>query len=305
MKCEICHKADAETAISREVNGAEDELYVCKACARAERARLQKKSHRTRKVTGLPNGIEMSVTEFSGDGDEPPPFIHDLVNALNGVVEDIQQHLKSGNATASDESTPKVEKDAKHHEFPCSRVDAAYRFRGLLHLEGLHLIGELEAVQRAVRALGATLDGMMPDGVKDAGHVYGLAYSGTAEQAKRIVKDILQQERNARVRLYEEMPRLFGDALGRSLAILKNCRLLAPGELFDMLSPLRLAALEGLLDGCDVKMVEALANELKLDSSEDMMTPDERDRVDAERADAINRQFEDVVLNERAEGMHL
>lgn len=36
MKCELCHKADAETAIRRPVDGEEQELYVCRACARQD-----------------------------------------------------------------------------------------------------------------------------------------------------------------------------------------------------------------------------------------------------------------------------
>ena len=34
MKCELCHKADAERAIRRTVGGEEQELYVCTSCAR-------------------------------------------------------------------------------------------------------------------------------------------------------------------------------------------------------------------------------------------------------------------------------
>ena len=85
MKCELCHKADAETAITRGEGDAEEELYVCNACAKAERQRRQKKSQRTRKVTGLPPGMSMSITRISGDGedgDEPPPIIGAIMNAF-------------------------------------------------------------------------------------------------------------------------------------------------------------------------------------------------------------------------------
>ena len=64
MKCELCHNADAETAIVRGEGDAAEELYVCRACATAERQRRQKKSQRTRKVTGLPPGMSMSITEI-------------------------------------------------------------------------------------------------------------------------------------------------------------------------------------------------------------------------------------------------
>ena len=41
--------------------------------------------------------------------------------------------------------------------------------------------------------------------------------------------------------------------------------------------------------------------EVDLSNYEDKLEQEERDRVDAERADEMNRRFEDVVLNERAE----
>ena len=81
MKCEICHQADAETVLFRGEGETADELYVCKACAKAERQRRQKKSQRTRKVTGLPPGVSMSITRIGPieDGDEPPPFIKAII----------------------------------------------------------------------------------------------------------------------------------------------------------------------------------------------------------------------------------
>ena len=294
MKCELCHQKDAETALAIEKDGVEDELYVCRECANKERVRRQKKSQRTRKMTGLPPGVSMSVTQVGGEGEPPPQIIEAIMSAMSGVVSELS---KSGR--------PEPEKVSDYHDFPCGRTPEAYRIAGRIHLEGLHLIGELEAVQRAFRALGMKLAGVEADGVRDAGHVYTIGYVGSAERAKRVVQDLLQQERNARVRLFEEMPRVFGDALCRSLAILKNCRLLSPGELFDLLSPLKLAALEGMLEGITLKEINEMLAGVDLSSKEDKVPVQDRDRIDGERADEMNRRFEDVVLNERAEDKFL
>ena len=94
---------------------------------------------------------------------------------------------------------------------------------------------------------------------------------------------------------------MFGDSLCRALAVMKNCRLLSPGERFDLLSPLRLAAREGMLDGIDTDEIEGMLSADDLANAEDALEQPERDRLDAERADEMNRRFEDVVLNERAE----
>ena len=295
MKCEVCHQADAETAITRGEGDEAEELYVCHACAKAERLKRQKKSQRTRKVTGLPPGVSMSITQIGpagdGEGGEPPPFIGAIMDAFQGMVDDIEKAQKAA----------KAEKGPKYHDFPASRVDAAYRIGGRLHLEGLHLIGELDAVKRGLHALKMDLVGVDADGIRETGHVYSLRYSGTTERAKRVVEDLLREERNARVRLFEELPRVFGDSLCRALAVMKNCRLLSPGEYFDLLSPLRLAAKEGMLDGIGFEEIERRLAETDLTSAEDKLEQDERDRADAERADEMNERFEDVVLNERAE----
>ncbi len=295
MKCELCHQADAETAITRGEGDAAEELYVCHACAKAERLNRQKKSQRTRKVTGLPPGMSMSITRIgpadeNSDGEEPP-FIGAIMNAFQDMVSDIEKARQAS----------KDEKGPDYHDFPASRVDAAYRIGNRLHLEALHLIGELEAVKRALHALKMDLVGVNADGIREAGHVYTLRYSGSSEQVKRVVEDLLREERNARVRLFEELPRVFGDSLCRALAVMKNCRLLSPGEYFDLLSPLRLAAKEEMLDGIDAEEIERRLAETDLTSAEDKLEQAERDRADAERADEMNARFEDVVLNERAE----
>lgn len=295
MKCELCHKRDAETAIVLPGDGEEQELYVCRDCAKQERVRRQKKSQRTRKTTGIPPEMSISVTRVSGEGEAPPPIIEAIMNAVHGMVSDLEKAEKE---SAADE-------EPKYTDFPCERIETAYRIGGAMHLEGLNLIGELEAVGRAVRALKMQLVGIDADGVRNAGHVFRLKYAGAAERARRVVEDILAQERNARARLVRELPRVFGDSLCRALAVMKNCRLLAPGEFFDLLSTLRLGALEKMFEGITLKEIDNWLLKTDLSSREDSMDVVERDKVDADRADEMNRRFEDVVLNERAEEMFL
>ena len=243
-------------------------------------------------MTGLNGGVEMSVTEVSGDGDSPPPIVGAILNAFQDMVNDLERASKGGEEKKDERKLVEIGADG---------ADAAYRLRGGFHLEGLHLIGELDAVRRALHALDMELVGVEADGVKDAGHVYRIGHYGDAERAGRVAKDLVREERNARVRLFEELPRVYGDSLCRALAILKNCRLLSQGEYFDLLSPLRLAAKEKMLDGITFAEIEKMMAKLDLSGGDAKLEQEERDRVDAERADAANRRFEDVMLNERAE----
>jgi len=53
MKCEMCHNAEAETAITKETAGDLQELYVCQACA--NKALRQKDSESVPPATGVPS----------------------------------------------------------------------------------------------------------------------------------------------------------------------------------------------------------------------------------------------------------
>ena len=300
MKCEICGKNEAEVAVP----DGDDELYVCRECERKDRLKRQKKSQMTRRTPD----VEMTITRIGGGDDgEPPPIVGAIMNAFKGLVDDLEKASKSeGEESDRDNdggSSGAVsgETEPEFRELPNDGVPRTFLYNGGIHLEGLHLIGELEPVKRALHALNMDLKGVCADGVNESAHVYRLLYSGTARHAMEVLKDLLEQEHNARVRIVEESPRVFGDSLSRALAILKNCRLLSPGELYDLLSPLKLAAEAKFLDGLTLREVERMVAKIDLSSREDDMEQAERDRADAARADRVNKRFADVILSKRAE----
>lgn len=289
MQCEICHDRPASVAIGTDGDG--EELYVCEDCAKRERTRRKKRREHTRKA-------QESMAQAPGD--ETPPILRDFFNAVTDMVDGIEKAVKLH------EQSKNEEKAAEKAFAPLKgiKVPAPYLLRGRLHLEGIFLIGEMDAVHRAVDALGLRLESVALGSVNDVGHIYRLCHSGDAELAKRTLDAIVRQERNARIRLYEEMPRVFGDSLCRALGILKNCRLLSPSEYFDLLSPLRLAALENMLEGIKGREIEKILASIPLDSDYAAgLSVEERDAEDAARADEVNRRFEDVFINDRAEGL--
>ena len=310
MKCEICHSRDAETAIAAE-GREDDELYVCKECARAEKVRRQKKSQRTRKHGGLPPGVSISVSGF-GDVGSPPPFIEALMdavtNAFTGHGGDREDAKKTDSRKNGSRKEPSQrDEDGKDEpelfETSLDGVDAAYIMRGALQLEGLHLTGELGEVLDAVEKLGLRLEGLEAEGIVGVGHVYFLMNNGDDKKARRVLREILMRERSARGALKDEMRRTYEDALCRSLAILKNCRFLSPGEMVDILSPLRLGAMDGFLDGIGADEIESLVEsaELRTAKEEEGEFMENFDEVDSALADSANRRFEDVVLADAAE----
>lgn len=285
MKCELCHQHDAAKAIEKEVDGKSEELYVCEACAAEDRRqRLARKQSVKKKKHPLPPGVSISVVSAMMT---PPPFIEALVSAIESA--------------AHEQTAAKEAPEAKKELFPIERVDKLYRYGKYLQLEGLFLVGDLDAVKRAMEALKIELVGVELSGVKDCGHIYRLSYECSQAEVKRIVHDLITQERNARYHITEVEPRTFGDTVSRSLAILKNCRLLSPGELFDMLSPLRLAAQHGYLEGITFKKLNDILDSIDLNQLEIPMEPADRYREDGARADEINAIFENVTLSDLGE----
>ncbi len=182
------------------------------------------------------------------------------------------------------------------------RINSAYIVRRSLHLGGLYMLGELEAVLRATSALDLRLEPIPSRDMKYPGHLFTVYYRTGLERAKCIVREIIHQERNARNRLKQEMPRVFGDSLCRALAMLKNCRMLSYVEYLDMLASIRLGAIENVFDGTNLREITRLMERIELpDEDEEPMDQHERDLIDSELADRVNALFEDVVLNENAD----
>lgn len=285
MKCEICNKADARRAIERELDdGSSQELYVCEKCAALEEAAAQKKrSSRTWKS-------QRGILTISGDMENPPPFIGALIDAVTGMVGEIhkmESHLP-------DKPQPKQQMK----ELSTKGVNSKLLAGDALHLEGLFLIGELDASLRALHAL--EMDAVSPDAlvIKNPGHVYKILYPSTMTQvkARSIMRALLKQELNARSRLTTDMALVFDDSVSRALAILKNCRLLAAVEFYDMLSTLRLAAVNDMLEGIKLEFIDEIMSSLEFERPGDDDDVVLRDEIDAKRADVARQTFSNVYF---------
>jgi protein arginine kinase len=176
----------------------------------------------------------------------------------------------------------------------------------ILHLEALHLIGELEPCMRGLEAMRMAAEGIDAAGIRHVAHVFRVANAVTlGETEETLVKrsafaaeSLVEQELNARIRLVDELPRVFADSLCRALAILKSARLLSPAETLDLLSPVRVAASMSFLSGITADEVDRMFTTLPVFEPEDP-DADRRDAADGKRADQINRRFARVVPNNR------
>ncbi len=181
-----------------------------------------------------------------------------------------------------------------------------------MHLEGLHIIGDLPPVLAALTAMRIDCEGFDAEGLRNVAHLFrlrnassiGLPERALIARVARAFAQLAEQETAARKVLVDEHPRLFLDAVERALAILRHARLLSSCEYVDLLSPIRLAAIMGFLDGITRRQVDQiLRRHLNRPAAQPPATQEEerqRDARDANFADQVNAVFADVRFNDFA-----
>ncbi len=311
MKCELCHKNKAETALTVTKDGKEEELYVCKKCAAKE------KSNHVEKVEIENNSessrsIRLTMSNLSPEGGQDPVMDEvstRLMAAVDALFAHISDSIKKGVpleqalAKVPRELSPRgafnstAHQEGKHFHLG-EKYPGELIVKDSLQLEGLFQTLELEDFIAECHERGVNLVPYEIDNFDAAGHVYEVRYEDRAQDVDYIVTEICDREARARARLLKESPRIFMDTVCRALAILKNCRLLARGELFDLLSPLRVAAIKGLIDNISPRKITELMERIDLlDDDTLRLLPEELNREDGERADDINEYFASVKLS--------
>ena len=186
------------------------------------------------------------------------------------------------------------------------------RIEAEIHLEGLHIIGDLPPVLAGLTAMRIGYRGIDADGLHNVAHLFrisnesaiGLPERALIARIARAFMHLAEQETAARKALVDEQPLLFLDSVERALAILRHARLLAPCEYLDLLSPVRLAAIMGFLDGVTRSQIDtAMRRQLSRPFAQPPATQEEerqRDVRDADFADRVSAAFADVRLNDFA-----
>lgn len=186
------------------------------------------------------------------------------------------------------------------------------RIEAEVHLEGLHIIGDLPPVLAGLTAMRIGYSGIDADGLRNVAHLFrignesaiGLPERALVTRVAHVLAQLAEQETAARKALVDEQPLLFLDSVERALAILRHARLLSPYEYIDLLSPVRLAAIMGFLDGVTRPQIdEAMRRQLKRPFTQPPATQEEerqRDVRDADFADRVSAAFAGVRLNDFA-----
>ncbi len=126
----------------------------------------------------------------------------------------------------------------------------------MLHLPALVMSRAIDRVMAAIAKLSFTTRGLYGEGTQAAGNFFqisnqislGPSESEIIESINGLIRQIIEQENQARENLLAKSGALLEDRINRSLGILKSARIITSQETIELLSMVRL--------GCDLGMIK-------------------------------------------------
>jgi protein arginine kinase len=152
-----------------------------------------------------------------------------------------------------------------------SNVGTGIRASVMVHLAGLRLMGELEAVIRGLERTGYAVRGASGEGSCAYGSLYpvsnqktlGCSEAETLSGVQGMVETLLQVEYNARLRLQQERALVLQDAVGRAYGLIRHAGLLTAGDALEGLSAVWLGLERGVVAGVRVSAVRDLLRDVQ------------------------------------------
>jgi protein arginine kinase len=147
-----------------------------------------------------------------------------------------------------------------------TNVGTGIRASVMMHLPGLVMIRQIDQVLQAVSKLGLAVRGWYGEGSEASGNLFQISNQITlgrtedeiVEKLEKIIKQIIEHEKNARKMLLKKDMPLIQDRIGRAFGILKYSHQITSSETMNLLSALRTGIELEILKGVDLKVVNEL-----------------------------------------------
>ena len=170
-----------------------------------------------------------------------------------------------------------------------SNVGTGMRASVMLHLPGLCLTEEINPVINAVSKIGLAVRGMWGEGSEASGHMFQISNQITLGKTEgeiishldQIVLEVIEHEKNARLRLMESQEIRVHDHIGRAYGILAHAAMMNSNEALDLLSGMRLGIDLGLMPEIDRHDIDQLLIQIQpahlQKAAGTALSPEERD----------------------------
>ena len=136
-----------------------------------------------------------------------------------------------------------------------TNLGTGMRASAMLHLPALVMTKQMERAVRAVHQLGIVARGIFGESSDPSGSVFQISNQQTLgeseeaiiERLRNVIGTIMEQERNARIRLFESEGSAVLDKIYRAFGVLKYANVLSSSEAMNLLSMVRFASDVNLL----------------------------------------------------------
>ncbi len=161
----------------------------------------------------------------------------------------------------------------------------------MMHLPGLVMAGKIAPVMENIQKMGYSVRGYYGENSNSLGNIYqisnqitlGLNEEELISDIKKLIQQIMEQERFIRKQLYSKNPLFVEDKVCRSLGTLQNARMLTTDETVKMISDARFGVALGIIKEVDEKSFNKIMASIGPASVQKtagkIMEPAERDRM--------------------------
>ncbi|MDD5155744.1 MAG: protein arginine kinase [Candidatus Omnitrophica bacterium] len=136
----------------------------------------------------------------------------------------------------------------------------------MLHLPALVMTRQIDRVLAAISKLSFTTRGLYGEGTQASGNFFQISNQVSLGQSEEeiieningLIRQIIEQENQARVALLGRNGAVLEDRVNRSLGILKNARIINSQETVELLSMVRLGSDLGMIKDIDRRIINEL-----------------------------------------------
>lgn len=147
-----------------------------------------------------------------------------------------------------------------------TNLGTGIRVSAMLHLPGLVLAEQINAIIQSVNRLGLAVRGLYGEGTEALGNVFQVSNQQTlgetettiVERLDKVLSQIIEHEENARATLLEKKPKMVYNHIGRAYGILANAHSISSKETMNLLSLMHLGMDLNLFPGTDRSLTDEL-----------------------------------------------
>lgn len=181
-----------------------------------------------------------------------------------------------------------------------TNLGTGLRASAMLHLPAITLNNEMNGVLKALTQMGMTIRGIYGEGSKAEGNIYqvsnqitlGISEEEIIRNLQGTVSQIVNQEIKTRELVNNKFKYELEDKIFRSLAILKNSRLLSTEEGLELLSNVRLGVEMGIIENITQQFLNELLVDCQPSSLKRILCKDlSNNEINLQRAKIVRERF--------------